>query len=383
MASKDYYEILGVPRNASQDEIKKAYRQLAKKYHPDANPGDPTAQEKFKEINEAYEVLSDPDKRAQYDRFGSVGKGAEAYGEGPFNGPFTGPFTGPFGDFGFPGIDDIFDSFFGRSTRKQEGPERGADIRRELDITLEEAAHGATKDVEVWRTEVCTACHGTGAEAGTHQATCPVCGGSGRVQSVQRTILGQFVSVHTCDRCKGTGKVVTSPCRVCNGSGYVRKKRVVSVRVPAGADEGLQLRLRHEGEAGLRGGPPGDLYIVVHLKPHKLFTREKDDIHYTTTVSFLQAIFGTDIDVPTLDGVATVKIDEGTQPGTTVRLKGKGIPHLTGLGRGDMVVHINVEIPKKLTEKERKLLIELAKMRGERILAGGFFRKVRDAFGTG
>ncbi|MGB9867858.1 MAG: molecular chaperone DnaJ [Bacillota bacterium] len=377
MASKDYYEILGVPRNATQEEIKKAYRMLAKKYHPDANPGDPTAAEKFKEINEAYEVLSDPEKRAQYDRFGTVGRSTETVGEGPFQGPFS----GPFGDFGFPGIDEIFDTFFGRTTR-HHGPERGADIRRELDITLEEAAHGATKDVEVWRTELCSDCRGTGAKGGTHHAQCPVCGGRGQVQTVQRTLLGQFVSVRTCDRCGGTGRVITTPCPTCNGSGHVRRKRVVSVKVPPGADEGLKLRVPNEGEAGIRGGPPGDLYVVIHLKPHKFFTRENDDIHYKASISFLQAIFGAEIEVPTLDGVATVRIEEGTQPGSVIRLKGKGLPHLGALGKGDLIVHISVEIPKKLTDKEKKLLLELARLRGEEVGSSGVFRKVRDIFGS-
>mgnify|MGYP000977023950 FL=1 len=376
MDKRDYYEVLGVSRNATSDEIKKAYRKLARKYHPDANPGDKDAEAKFKEISEAYVVLSDPEKRAGYDRFGHAG--ADGQGFGGFEG---------FGDFG--GLGDIFEMFFGGGgrTRRRTGPERGQDIRTDMEISLKEAAFGLEREVKVPRVETCGTCGGSGAAAGSKPKTCLACAGTGQVQFTQSTPFGRIVQSRTCDRCRGTGQVIEKPCPTCRGAGSVRKTRSIKVKVPPGVDNGSRLRLAGEGEAGTRGGPPGDLYVYIHVKQHKLFRREGDDLICEIPLSFVQAALGDEIDVPTLEGKEKLKIPEGTQPGTVFRIRGKGVPHLSGFGRGDQHVRIKVMIPGKLSEKQKELLREFARLdNGESVQGKGqagdksFFEKMKDAF---
>ncbi|MDN5330995.1 MAG: molecular chaperone DnaJ [Tepidanaerobacteraceae bacterium] len=381
MSKKDYYEILGVGKDATEEEIKKAYRKLARQYHPDVNKS-PDAAEKFKEINEAYQVLSDPQKRAMYDKFGHAGVDPNAA-----QGDFGGGGFGDFGDFDF-GRDifgDIFDSFFGGfGEPRKKGPVRGADIRYDLEITLEEAFLGAEKEIELYRTESCPRCGGTGAKPGTGAKTCPVCGGSGQVKQVQNTPFGRYISITTCTRCQGTGIVIEEPCPECRGTGNIRASRKIKVKIPPGVDTGSKLRLAGEGEPGARGGPAGDLYVVIHVKPHRLFIRQGDDLIYEAPISFVQAALGAEIEVPTLDGRVKLKIPEGTQPGTRFRIKGKGMPHLRGYGRGDLHVKVNVVIPKKLSEKQKELLRKFAEISGEDVKQPhkGFFDKMRDAFGV-
>jgi len=379
LAKRDYYEVLGVSRGASQDEIEAAYGQLAKKHHPDVNPNDPTAQNKLKEINEAYEILSDPQKRAAYDRFGHAATGAGGAGAPPGDFDF-GPFGSSFGG----GIGDIFDMFFGAGGREtgRRGPSRGADLQYDLHITLEEAASGIEKDIEVNGWETCRTCGGSGAKPGTHPVTCKTCGGTGQVQSVQDTLLGRIMTSRTCEYCRGTGQVIQSPCDDCRGRGRVRRKRTVTVKIPAGVDTGLRLRLSGEGEPGERGGPRGDLYVNIGVKPHDVFQRKNDDLHCNAAIGFVQAALGDEIDVPTLDGKANLRIPEGTQPGTVFRLREKGITHLRGSGRGDLHVHVTVTVPTRLTEKEKDILMQFAREQSENRSSGkGFFGKMKDAFG--
>lgn len=382
VSKRDFYEILGVPKTASEDEVKKAFRKLARKYHPDVNRDNPQeAEEKFKEINEAYEVLSDTEKRRQYDQFGHAAFDA-ASGAG------TGGFGG-FGGAGAGGFSDIFDMFFGGQSGfgfggRPAGPERGADLRYDMELTFEQAASGLETEIQVPRTEDCGACHGSGAAPGTHPETCPQCRGTGQTQVVQNTPFGRMVNVKACDRCHGEGKIVQSPCPECRGRGKVRNRRRIKVKIPAGVDTGSRLRVAHEGEAGTRGGGPGDLYVYIFVKAHKLFTREGDDVICEVPISIVQAALGDELEVPTLDGPVKVRVPEGTQSGTTFRLKDKGIPHLRGHGRGDHHVRVKVVTPRQITERQRELLAEFARLGGENINPEqkGFFKKVKDAFGV-
>lgn len=378
MAKKDYYEILGVPKDASQDEIKKAFRRLARKYHPDVNKS-ADASDNFKEINEAYEVLKDPQKRAQYDQFGHAGFEQNGFGPGDFGG------FGNFGDFGGGFFDDIFDSFFGGGFTKpsNKGPVRGADLRYDLEITLEEAAFGTEKEINIYRMEECRTCNGSGSKPGTSPKTCPHCGGTGQVKNIQNTAFGRFVNINTCDRCNGKGTIIEEPCITCHGTGKTKNNRKLQIKVPAGVDTGSRLRMSHEGEAGLRGGPPGDLYVVIHVKSHKHFIRDGSNLFYEAPIDFVQATLGDEIEVPTLEGKAKLKIPPGTQPETKFRLKSKGIKRLRGHGRGDLFVKVKVVIPKKLTEEQKELLKKFSKLSGGKTKEQkGFFGKMKDAFGV-
>ena len=376
---KDYYDVLGVSKDASKDEIKKAYRKLAKKYHPDRSD-EPNASEKFKEISEAYEVLSDPQKRKQYDQFGHSGINQE-----DFN----------FQDFaqgGFGGLDDIFDMFFNeggmgasRRGRRSRGPQKGNNLQYRLEIDFEEAAFGAKKEITIPRTETCDTCDGTGAKPGTETRTCPKCNGRGQVRTSQRTPFGQITQTQTCSRCNGTGEIIKEPCPDCNGEGKVRRHRNLTVNIPPGVKTGTKLRMANEGEAGDKGAPNGDLYILIEVKSHEIFDRQGDDIYCEVPINFVQATLGDEIQVPTLEGKVKFNIPEGTQPGTTFRLKNKGIEHLNGRGRGDEYITAKVVIPKSLSGEQKEKLMEFAEMSGEEINPEhkSFLRKVRDALGVG
>lgn len=375
---RDYYEVLGVARGASEQELKKAYRSLARKYHPDVNKTDPQAEQKFKEINEAYQVLSDAEHRAKYDRFGH--EAFEQPGAGGAGGGFG------FGDFsGFEDLGDIFETFFGgaRGSQSATRARRGADLRYDLDLEFEEAAFGCEREIEIPRIETCRRCNGDGAEPGTSVKTCPQCNGVGQVQRVQQTPFGRFVNVGTCPRCGGAGKKVEVPCAECVGSGRVRRNRKLTVKVPAGVDDESRLRVAGEGEAGERGGPPGDLYVMISVRPHEIFRREGTDVICEVPIGFVQAALGDEVTVPTLDGPVRLKIPEGTQTGTAFRLRGKGIPHLRGFGRGDQHVRVKVITPTHLTARQKELLREFAEGYEDGGAGGekGIFDRVRDVFG--
>ncbi len=376
MDKRDYYEVLGVAKTATDDEIKKAYRTLAKKYHPDLNGGDKDCEAKFKEVNEAYEVLSDPQKRARYDQFGHEDPSAGGAGGG------YGDFTGGFGG----GFDDIFSAFFGGGfgggSQRARGPQRGDDLRYDLTITFEEAAFGCEKEISVTRDENCEECGGTGARKGTQPTQCPTCHGTGQVQSFVNTPIGRVSNVRVCEACHGQGTIINDPCPKCSGRGRVRRNRKITIKIPAGIDNGMQIPLRKQGEPGLRGGENGDLYIFVTVKPHKLFTRENYDLYCDVTVSFTQAALGGEIDVPTLNGMIKHNLPEGTQPGTVIRLRGQGIQNLRGAGKGDLYIKINVEIPRKLTDKQKELLRQFDEtLTGKEYEAKkSFFERVKDAF---
>jgi|YNPMSStandDraft_1061717.scaffolds.fasta_scaffold12683_2 molecular chaperone DnaJ len=381
-AKRDYYEILGLQKGASDEEIKKAYRKLAKQYHPDVNPGNKEAEAKFKEINEAYEVLSDPQKRAQYDQFGHAGM------EGAFSSGFGTGFTGGFADFDFGDIGDIFESFFGggfstRSSRSRSGPQKGADIKQSIEISFEEAAFGTQKEINFLRLENCPSCSGTGSKSGSQPKTCMHCNGTGQVQYRQSTPFGQIVNMRTCEVCKGEGKIITDPCSTCAGKGKVRRNVKKVINVPAGIDNGQTISLRGEGEPGKRGGPAGDLYITVRVRPHPLFQRQNNDVLCEIPITFVQAALGAEIEVPTLDGKVKYTIPEGTQTGSVFRLRNKGIPFLGSGGRGDQYVKVVVEVPKKLTEKQKELLRQFGELSGEdnHEQRKSFFNKMRDALG--
>ena len=362
---RDYYEVLGVSKGASDDEIKKAYRKLAKKYHPDVNPGDQAAEAKFKEVNEAYSILSDKEKRARYDQFGHAGVDPN-YGAG-----------GPGGGFGFDmgdiDLGDIFGSFFGggfggfggSSSARRNGPQKGESLRANLTITFEEAAFGCEKEINLNRSEECEACHGSGCEPGTTAETCPDCRGTGVVRVQQRTGGFAFSSTAACARCRGTGKIIHSPCKACSGSGSVKKSKRVTVSIPAGIDDGQAVSLRGQGNAGKNGGPAGDLIVGVRVKPSNQFRRDGTTVLYEQPVTFYQAVMGAELEIPTIDGKVKYNLPAGTQPGTTFRLRGKGIPELRGRGRGDQYVTVYIETPKNLNKEQKEALKKFAETMGE------------------
>ncbi|MGQ9469665.1 MAG: molecular chaperone DnaJ [Nitrososphaerales archaeon] len=360
---KDYYEVLGVSRNATQEEVKNAYRKLALQYHPDRNKS-PDAEEKFKEISEAYAVLSDEEKRRQYDMFGHAGIDSRYTREDIFRGV---DFDEIFRDlgFGFGGFDRIFDMFFGG--REQYAPEKGYDLRYDLEISLEDAFKGLKTEIEIPRNERCDVCKGIGSRPGTEPKKCPKCHGTGQIQYTRTSGFTRFVQITTCDRCNGRKVIIENPCKECRGSGIVKRYRKIRIDVPPGVDTGYSLRLRGEGEASIKGGNPGDLYVVISVKPHKFFKRDGDDIFYDAQIGFAQSALGSEIEVPTLDGIARIKIPQGTQNGTVFRLKGKGMPRIRGFGRGDELVRVTIRTPKNLTDRQKKLLLELAKELGEEI----------------
>ncbi len=375
---RDFYEVIGVPKNASDDEIKKAYRKLAKKYHPDLNPGDKEAEMKFKEVNEAYEVLSDKQKRARYDQFGHAGVDP-SYGAGP-----TG--QGPFGE----DIDlgDIFNSFFGGfggggRRSNPNAPRKGADTEVSLTISFEEAAKGCKKEITYNNVEKCDACGGSGAAAGSSPKTCPSCHGSGQVTINQRTPFGVIQTSRTCDRCRGTGKTIDNPCKKCSGTGRKNERRTIEISVPAGIDDGQILNIRNKGNAGVNGGPNGDLHVYISVKPHSIFERKADDVWCEIPITFTQASLGDEVVVPTLDGKVTYSIHEGTQPGDIFKLKGRGIPHLNSKGRGDQYVKVTIETPRHLSSKQRELLKEFDATISDKNYQKrkGFFDKIRNLFG--
>lgn len=365
MAKRDYYEVLGVSKDATKDEIKKAYRKLAMKYHPDRNPGDKEAEEKFKEAAEAYGVLSDDEKRAKYDKFGHAGMGGagqDFQGFSDINDIFS-HFSDIFGG-GRSGGGSIFDDFFGgggngysHSASRTGTP--GSDIKITLKLTLEEIAKGTTKKVKVKRYKKCSACNGTGAKNGTAFQTCSVCHGSGEVRQVSKSIFGQFVNIQPCHNCGGTGKVITEPCPVCHGDGRVRVEEIIKINVPAGVTDGNYMTLRGQGNAGRNGGEPGDIIVVFKELEHEYFTRKGDDIIYDLTISFPEAVLGTQVEIPTLTGRAKLKIEPGIQPGKLLKMRNKGIQHLNRRGSGDQLVKINIHVPKKITPREKELLTEL------------------------
>ena len=364
-AHRDYYEVLGVARSASAADIKRAYRNLARRHHPDVvSAGDKAAAEShFKEINEAYAVLSDAQRRANYDRFGH----ADIPGGAGF---------GDFSPFG-----DLFEAFFG-GARPRAQVQRGADLRYDLGVTLEEVLSGSEREISFNHLATCDVCAGTGSVDKTAPATCPQCRGSGHVRSMRNTMLGQFVTTTTCPRCGGTGGVITNPCHSCAGRGRREKRQKVSVRVPAGVEEGTRLRYAGHGEAGERGAPSGDLYVFVSIEPHETFERDGADLHCQTDVSFTQAALGARLEVEGLDGTASLELPAGTQSGTRFRIPGRGLPRMRGSGRGDLIVDVNVAVPTRLTRKQRELLEEYARSGGEAVPEASLFKKVKRALGN-
>lgn len=365
---RDYYQILGIDRDASPEEIKKAYRKLAHQHHPDKNPGDRSAEDRFKEISEAYEVLGNPEKRQSYDRFGTAdpGRGLEGFGG----------FESGFGSI----FDDIFEGFFsGRTGRSPRGAQRGADLRYNLEIRFEEAATGVEREIVIPRLETCRTCRGSGAKPGSQPVACRTCRGTGQVRFSQ----GFLTVSQTCGQCRGEGRVVEHPCGGCRGLGHVKAERTLTVKIPAGVETGTRLKLAGEGEAGVRGGPPGDLYVVITVQEHPIFLRQGDDLFCEVPISFTQAALGAQIEIPTISGRAMLKIPPGSQTGAEFRIKGKGLPNVRGYGRGDLVARIFVEVPTHLTAKQRDLLEQYARLENGAgsPLVQGFWEKVKALFG--
>ncbi|HRE58810.1 MAG TPA: molecular chaperone DnaJ [Candidatus Kapabacteria bacterium] len=390
MEKRDYYEVLSVAKNASADEIKSAYRKLALQYHPDRNQDNPEAEEKFKEATEAYEILSDADKRARYDRYGhqAMRGGQDFHQYQNVQDIFS-----QFGDFFGGGGGSIFDQFFGGGggrPRQRSMGEPGSDIKLKMPLTLEEIATGTEKKIKLKKWVTCTTCTGSGAKSGSGYATCSACNGSGEVRQVSRSVFGQFVNIAPCANCGGTGKVIKEQCTTCSGEGRTKDEETISVSIPAGVSSGNYIPLQGKGNAGRRGGPAGDVIIVMEEQPHKHFTRENDDIHYELSVSFPEAALGTDVEVPTLTGSAHVKIEPGTQPGTVIRVRDKGIKHLNGHGKGDLVVTTTVYVPTTLSSKEKTVIKELQSMENIHPKQSGkfhneekskdFFDRVKEAF---
>ena len=374
---RDYYEVLGVDKNASEADIKRAYRKKAKENHPDLHPGDKECEARFKEANEAYEVLSNPDKKAKYDQFGFAGVdpnygGGAGYGGGGFSGDFD------FGDLG-----DIFGSFFGGGfgggQSRRNGPTRGETIRTSVSISFEEAAFGCEKDVVINRTESCDECGGTGCAKGTTAEVCPDCHGSGTVQIRRQTPMGVFATTQTCPKCGGRGKIIHQPCPKCHGAGVERRQRTIKAKIPAGIDNGQTISLRGQGNAGKNGGSAGDLHITVTVRPHEIFRREGNSVLCEAPITFVQAALGAEMEIPTIDGKVKYTIPEGTQSGTVFRLRGKGIPNLNGKGRGDQFVTVYVETPRNLTSEQREALKKFGETLGENNYEErkGFFKKFK------
>ena len=359
---RDYYEVLGISKGASEDEIKKAYKKLARKYHPDMNPGDKEAEEKFKEINEANEILSDPTKKARYDQFGFAGVDPN-YGAGGAGG------WGEGGGFDFGDLGDIFGSFFGGGfgggQQRRNGPQRGESIRMSLSISFTEAAFGCEKEVTLDRSENCSTCHGSGCAEGTTPEVCSECHGSGTVQVRRQTPMGVFATTTTCPKCGGQGKIIHQPCPDCRGSGRAHKRRTVKVSIPEGIDNGQTISLRGQGHAGKNGGPAGDLLITVMIKPHELFRRDGTSVFCEAPITFTQAVLGAELEIPTIDGKVKYTIPEGTQTGTVFRLRGKGIPVLNGRGRGDQYVTVTIETPRSLNKEQKEALRKFSETLGE------------------
>lgn len=364
-AKRDYYEVLGVEKGATADEIKKAYRKITKANHPDLHPGDKECEERFKEANEAYEVLSDEEKRRKYDQYGHAAFDPNAgFGGGGFDG------FGGFGDLG-----DIFGDIFGfgggRASRNPNAPRRGDDLRATVNISFEEAAFGCEKEVTITPIEACSDCNGTGCAPGTTAEICPDCKGSGTIRTTQRTPFGMAQSTSPCPKCHGSGKVIHQPCKTCKGMGKVRRQRKIKIKIPAGIDDGQTLSISGKGNAGVNGGPAGDLRVSVIVRPHSQFERDGSSVLLNQQISFAQAVLGADIEVPTLDGKVKLTIPEGTQPGAVFRLRGKGIPYLHGGGRGDQFITVSIAVPKGLTNSQKEHLKAFAASMGESDMGGG------------
>ncbi len=369
MSKRDFYEVLGVDKDAPVDEVKKAYRKLARKYHPDVNK-EPDAETKFKEVKEAYDTLADPQKKAHYDQFGHTD-------------PNQGFGGGAGGDFG--GFSDIFDMFFGGggSRRNPNAPRQGADLQYTMNLEFKEAVFGKETDIEIPREETCETCHGDGAKPGTKPETCSHCHGTGQLSVEQNTPFGRIVNKRVCHHCEGTGKFVKDKCKTCGGKGKVRKRKKINVKIPAGIDTGQQIRISGQGEAGVNGGPPGDLYVVFNVKPHEFFERDGDDLYCEMPITFVQATLGDEIEVPTLQGKIKLKIPAGTQSGTNFRLRGKGVPNVRGYGEGDQHIQVQIITPKNLTERQKELLREFGDISGNQApdeQSENFFSKVKRAF---
>lgn len=379
MSKRDYYEVLGVSKNASDDEIKKAYRKLAKMHHPDVNKGNTSAETKFKEASEAYEILSDSSKKSRYDQFGHAGFDP-SYGGAGGGGGFGGGFDGGFDDID---LGDIFGSFFGGSggsRSRKNAPRQGATIHTNIMISFEEAATGVSREISISKTDKCSACAGSGAAKGSSPVTCSTCSGSGQIKTMQRTPFGSFAQSSTCQTCSGAGKIIKTPCNTCSGSGNVATTKKLSVKIPAGIDDGQSIQLSRQGNAGINGGPSGDIIIAVGVRPHPIFTRNGPDVICEIPISFSQATLGDELHVPTLTGKVKYTMPEGTPSGTVFRLKGKGIVNLNSRAHGDQYVKVNVEIPKNITKRQKELLKEFSSLSTEHTESEkfGFWDKVRD-----